>query len=164
MDEHTPPLGATDRAPAAPHAIRDGTRLAHDLCQEFGLPTPHACTSQKGHPRCFNPTRLVRWLQQLADLCTNNLLVVASFKVSALIARIDMLTVDRELTEHRQLVAYAVATLAHNYSLRHDRQRLPWTRHHASHASATGDTERVAGTAERTTALAEGLRVSWTLA
>ncbi len=100
----------------------------------------------------------------LADLCTNNLLVVASFKVSALIARIDMLTVDRELTEHRQLVAYAVATLAHNYSLRHDRQRLPWTRHHASHTAATGDTERVAGTAERTTALAEGLRVSWTLA
>ncbi len=42
MDERTPPPDSTDRAPAAADFIRDGKQLAHDLCQELGLPTPHA--------------------------------------------------------------------------------------------------------------------------
>ena len=46
---------------------------------------------------------------------------------------------------------HLVATLAHNYPLRRDRQRLPRAHHHACHTWAIGHTEKVAGTAERTT-------------
>jgi len=51
--------------------------------------------------------------------------------LSAPITRIDMLTVDQELTEHRQWAAYVVTTLVHNYPMRQDRQQLRWIRHHA---------------------------------
>ncbi len=42
MDERTPPPDSTDRAPATRDFIREGKQVARDLCQELGLPAPHA--------------------------------------------------------------------------------------------------------------------------